>query len=25
VDPNTGAALFESADIVAYLAREYGG
>jgi glutathione S-transferase len=23
VDPNTGAALFESADIVAYLAREY--
>lgn len=24
VDPNTGAALFESADIVAYLAREYG-
>jgi glutathione S-transferase len=24
VDPNTGAALFESAEIVAYLAREYG-
>ena len=24
VDPNTGAALFESAEIVAYLDREYG-
>ena len=24
VDPNTGAAMFESADIVAYLNRTYG-